>query len=135
MCQKESNLNHVIQIRRSVTWLIRSLTSTSPSYMSIQTTQPYKDLCMSFNDQLKSNDSSVYSRIIPMSCLMSPTLSSPHQFCQVVSSVLCDTPFLSHRFVLDEGVEPSRPFGHPHLKRARLPFRQSSMNQNLIYTM
>ena len=86
---------------------------------------------MSFNDQLKANDSSVYSRIIPMSCLMSPTLPSPRWFCQVVSSVFCNTPFLSHRFVLDKGVEPSHPFGHPHLKRARLPFRQSSMNQNL----
>lgn len=36
-------------------------------------------------------------------------------------------------FVLEKGVEPSRPFGHTDLNRARLPFRHSSVSP-LAYT-
>lgn len=45
-----------------------------------------------------------------------------------VNTCWCDCGLI---IVLDEGVEPSHPFGHSHLKRARLPFRQSSMNLHL----
>lgn len=33
-----------------------------------------------------------------------------------------------NRLVLSEGVEPSRPSGHSHLKAARLPLRHESMD-------
>lgn len=42
---------------------------------------------MSSSDQLEAND----SRVIPMSCLMRLTLSSPVWFCQVGVCVLCVT--------------------------------------------